>query len=97
MLLRYESCYFLSICAWLVLIYPPVTGQLRTLQLNNQHISDYDKYFAVRGICVEVFGVFVDFFEFLSTKLASYSEPPSRDNHRKASYPRTQKRDQGAG
>ena len=35
----------------------------------------------------------VDFFEFLSTKFAACSKPPSRDNHRKASYPRTQQRD----
>ena len=39
----------------------------------------------------------VDFFEFLSTKFAACSKPPSRDNHRKASYPRMQQRDQGAG
>ena len=35
------------------------------------------------------------FFEFMSTKFAACSKPPSRDNYRKASYPRTQQRDQG--
>ena len=39
----------------------------------------------------------VDFFEFLSTEFAACSKPTSRDNDRKASYPRTQQRDQGAG
>ena len=39
----------------------------------------------------------VDFFEFLlSTEFAACSRPPGRDNHRKASYPKTQQRDQGA-
>ena len=37
------------------------------------------------------------FFEFLSVEFTACSEPPSRGNHRKASYPRTQQRDQGAG
>ena len=31
--------------------------------------------------------------EFLSTKFAACWKPPSQDNHRKASYPRTQQRD----
>ena len=35
----------------------------------------------------------VDFFESLSTKWDACSKPPSSDNHRKASYPRTQQRD----
>ena len=39
----------------------------------------------------------VDFFEFLSAEFAACSKPPSSYNHRKASYPRTQQRDQGAG
>ena len=39
----------------------------------------------------------VDFFEFLSTEFAACSKPSSRDNHRKASNPRTQQRDQSAG
>ena len=39
----------------------------------------------------------VDFFELLSTEFAACSKSQSRDNHRKASYPRTQQRDQDAG
>ena len=39
----------------------------------------------------------VDFFEFLSAEFAACPKSPSRDNHRKASYPRTQQRDQGVG
>ena len=39
------------------------------------------------------FNVPVDFFEFLSTEFAACSKTPSRDNHRKASYPKTQQRD----
>ena len=35
----------------------------------------------------------MDFFKFSSTEFAAYSKPPSRDNCRKASYPRTQQRD----
>jgi len=38
------------------------------------------------------FRVFCLFLWFLSTKFAACSKPPSRDNHRKASYPRTQQR-----
>ena len=36
------------------------------------------------------------FFEFLSTEYAACSKSPSKDNHRKASFPRTKQRDQGA-
>ena len=39
----------------------------------------------------------MDFFEFFSTEFAACSKPQNRDNHRKASYPRAQQRDQGAG
>ena len=39
----------------------------------------------------------VDFFEFLSTEFAACSKPPSRDNHRQVSHPKTQQRDQGMG
>ena len=40
---------------------------------------------------------FCDFFEFLPTEFAACSKPPSKDNHRKVSYPRTQQREQDAG
>ena len=33
------------------------------------------------------------FLQILSTEFAACSKPPSRNNHRKASYPRTQQRD----
>ena len=36
-------------------------------------------------------------FDFLPRKFAACSKPPSRDNYRKASYPRTQQGDQGTG
>ena len=36
-------------------------------------------------------------FDFFPRKFTVSSKPPSRDNYRKASYPRTQQRDQGAG
>ena len=36
-------------------------------------------------------------FDFFPHEFAACSKPLSRDNHRKASYPRTQQRDQGAG
>ena len=39
----------------------------------------------------------MNIFEFLSTEFAACSKPPSRDNHCKVSYPRTQQRDYGAG
>ena len=39
----------------------------------------------------------VDHFPSFPRKFAACSKPPSRDNYRKASYPRTQQRDQGGG
>ena len=46
---------------------------------------------------VEYFPSFPATFGFFPRKFAACSKPPSRDNHCKASYPRTQQRDQGAG
>ena len=40
--------------------------------------------------------LFVNFFGFLSIKFAACSRPLSKNDHHKASYPRTQQRDQGA-
>ena len=37
------------------------------------------------------------FLGILDTEFVAYSKPPSRDNHRKASYSRTQQRDHDAG
>ena len=70
--------------------------------LDDPHTFHYNNYFVIRGIrtCL---GVSNDpmflcfFFEFLSTEFAACSKLLSRDNHRKASYPRTQQRDQGGG
>ena len=41
--------------------------------------------------------ILVYFFEFCLMILAACRKPSSRDYHRKASYPRTQERDQGGG
>ena len=43
---------------------------------------------------VQVFRLTFDFFPY---KFAACSKPQNKDNHRKASYPRTQQRDQGIG
>ena len=40
-----------------------------------------------------VFQVFLMAFDFFPRKFAACSEPPSRDNHRKAPFPKTQKSD----
>ena len=37
------------------------------------------------------FNIAMGFFKLLSTEFAASLKPPSRDNHRKASYPSTQK------
>ena len=51
----------------------------------------------MESIPAEQFPIPVDLFKFLSTEFAACSKTPSTDNnHRKASYPRTQERDQGA-
>jgi len=38
------------------------------------------------------FQVFRLFFDFLPTEFAACSKPPSRNNHRKVLYPKTQQR-----
>ena len=43
-----------------------------------------------------IFHVFRLTFDFFPRKFAACSKPPSRDNHRKGLYQRTQQRDQGA-
>ena len=59
----------------------------------------YQDYFVIGGIrtCLGVSNVPVNFFKFLSIEFAACSKPPSRDNHRKVSYPWTQQREQSAG
>ena len=43
------------------------------------------------------FQVFRLTFDFFPCKFTACLKPPSRNNHRKALYPKTQQRDQGAG
>ena len=81
-------------------IYPPVTGQSQTLTVGRSaYFSLHWLLRAWRNLhLIWSFlrsKVSVDFFELLPTEFAACSKPPSRDNHRKASYPRTQGRDQG--
>ena len=81
-------------------IYPPVTGQRQTLTCwTIRTLFHYQDYFVIGEISTRlgVSDVPVDFFELLSTEFAACLKLPSRDNHRKASYPRTQQHDQGAG
>ena len=71
--------------------------------LDDPHTFHCIDYFVIGGIrtCLGVsydsVNVPVDFFEYLFSEFAAFSKPPSRDNHRKASYPRTQQYDQDAG
>ena len=91
--------YFFLLLLILLHIYPPVTGQRQTLSVGRfAHFSlqlllpGWRNPHLLRSFqCSQVP---VNFFEFLSTEFAACSKPPSRDNHRKASYPRTQERDQ---
>ena len=58
------------------------------------HFS-FDKHFGFGGIrsCLKALSSDAMDFEFLPTEFAAYSEPPSRDNYREGSHPRTQQRD----
>ena len=38
----------------------------------------------------------LEFLKILVQRICCFLKPPNRDNHRKASYPRTQQRDLGA-
>ena len=73
---------------WLVHLYPPITRKRRcAIFWTNPHPLrswPFSKFSCWR-------------FDFFPRKFAACSKPPSRDNYRKASYPRTQQRDQGAG
>ena len=88
-------------------IYPPVTGQHQTLNIGRS--AHFSLQWLLRGWrkphLLRSFRwskVPVDFFEFVRLgypffEFAACSKPPSRENHCKASYPRTPQRDQGAG
>ena len=84
-------------------IYPAVTVQLQDANLlDDPHTFRCLDYFMLEGIrtCL---GVSDDpMFLWISSnfcplKFAACLKPPSRDNHCKASYPRTQSCDQGVG
>ena len=72
----------------------------RRQQLDDTHIFHCDIYFVFGGIrtCLGVSSdpMFQWNSKIFSIEFAARSKPPSRDNHRKAFYPRTQQRDQGA-
>ena len=72
---------------WLVHLYPPITRKRRCTMFwtNPQPLKSWP--FSK----LSCWG-----FDFFPRKFAACSKPPSRDNYRKASYPRTQQRDQGA-
>ena len=73
---------------WLVHLYPPITRKRRCAMLwTNPH--------PLRSWPFSKLSCW--HFDFFPRKFAACSKPPSRDNYRKASYPRTQQRDQGAG
>ena len=80
-------------------IYPPVIEKRQTLTIGwcahfslHQILRAWRNPHLLRGFWW--FNVLVNFFKFLSTEFAACSKPPNRDNHRKASYPKTQQRDQ---
>ena len=59
--------------------------------LDHPHTFHYNDYLVIGGIrtCLGVSNhPIVNFFEFLSNEFAACSKPPSRDNDRKASYPK---------
>ena len=70
--------------------------------LDDLHTFHCIDYFVIGEIrtCLRSFrrsNVPLDFFEFLPAEFATCSKQPNRDNHRKASYPRTHLGGQGAG
>ena len=83
-------------------IYLTVTRQRRTLTVGRS--AHFSLQWLRRGWrnshllrSFQLLNVPMNFFEFLSAEVAACSKPPSRDNHCKANYPRTQQRDQDAG
>jgi len=79
-ILKFSSCLPITVHLF-VSVYPPVTRTQRW------------RYILDESASARVFSIFefsVYFFDFLPLKFAACSKPPSRDNHRKAPYPRTQ-------
>ena len=73
---------------WLVHLYPPITRKRRcAIFWTNPH--------PLRSWPFSKLSCW--HFDFFPRKFVACSKPPSRDNYRKASYPRTHQRDQGAG
>ena len=72
---------------WLLHLYPPITRKRRW---------SYPLDETPPAQKLTIFPAFHLTFDFFQHKFSACSEPPSRDNHRKRSYPRTQQRDQGA-
>ena len=72
---------------------------------NNASLSSYHEKATVAQsfkrirtcLRVDIFQVFRLTFDFLPRKVGACLKTPCRDDHHKASYPRTQQRDQGAG
>ena len=73
---------------WLVHLCPPITRKRRCAMLWTNPLPLRSWPFSKLS-CWR--------FDFFPRKFAACSNPPSRYNYRKASYPRTQQRDQGAG
>ena len=94
-------------------IYPPVTGQRQTLTYwtirtlfittvtlwleESAHAYEFPMIQCFRGFPRVLVFLWISSSSCPLNLLLACSKPPSRDNHRKASYPRTQQRDQGAG
>ena len=78
-------------------IYPFFIGHRQTLTVEDPHTFQSVNYFLFGKIraCQRVSLNSLIIFEFLSTDFCACSKTPSRDNHYKASYARTQLRDQG--
>ena len=70
---------------------PPVTRQRQALTVAR---SAHFIVITVSCLAFPAIQRFCGFFRIPVHKFAGCSKPPSRDNHRKASYPRTQQCDQ---
>ena len=76
--------YLCWLIDWLVHLYPPITRKRQCAMFwTNPHPLRSWPFSKLSCWC----------FDFFPRKFAACSKPPSRDNHRKASYPRTQQRD----
>ena len=98
---KFITDYWIAFGAWLL---AHTCGYGRLDWLIDASLSSFHKKATVAlsfgrirtRLGVDIFQVFRLTFDFFPHKFAACSKPPSRDNHCKASYPRTQQRDQGA-